>query len=295
MICLSVIVIAIATILLILQLSNNQRITIQFISEGKVIKEQKVEKGVVIELPKLTRENYVFDGWYYNDKKLNTNAWFDQDVAIYASWKEQMTITFDTDGGNEIKPLSVSCQETLNLPIPKKRGYKFITWQDQKGNNVTNEKKPYCEDTILKAKWELSQNNYYSLNLEETLADVGIIKKFDKHNPNNNAITIYVFYGKECGHSREFLEFINTIVNEYGAYFKIEAYEVWHNQDNHKLFSEVSRYLNTNSTGVPYFVIGENVFRGYSSSSNDVIKKAIMDLYNTKVNERYDVLDEMNI
>lgn len=294
----SLIILISATVLLLLNILNYNKVTIQFISEGKVVKEVKVEKGDEVTLPELTKENYVFDGWYYNGKKLDKSAWFDQDAIVNANWKElpkQMTITFDTDGGKQINPLIVSCQESLSLPIPKKRGYKFIAWQDQKMNTITNSSKLNCENTILKAKWELSQNSYYSLNLEDTLADVGIKKKFNTYNPKNDAINIYVFYGKECIHSREFLEFINSIVNEYGAYFKMEAFEVWHNSNNSSLLSEVSLHLNSKSTGVPYAIIGETVIRGYDSSLNSAIKKAITDLYNVNINDRYDVLDDMNI
>ena len=141
--------------------------------------------------------------------------------------------------------------------------------------------------------YEQKKSSYRYLNLEEALADVDISKKFNKHTPSSEAITLYLFYGKGCSHCHEFLAFINTIVDEYGKYFKMEAYEVWNNANNTKLMHEASQNFGEKATGVPYIIIGEKTFKGYSSDYDDLIKEAIINLYNT--NSRYDVLKELNI
>ena len=134
---------------------------------------------------------------------------------------------------------------------------------------------------------------YSSLNFQETLADDGIEATFKDYKPNDDAITIYMFRGKGCGYCHAFLEFMDSIADEYGQYFKMETYEVWYNQNNAELMTEVSTFLGNPAGGVPYIIIGEKVFGGYSETYSDQIKTAIMDLYKTKENKRYDVFKKM--
>ena len=89
----------------------------------------------------------------------------------------------------------------------------------------------------------------------------------------------------------DIVEFLNSIVDEYGKYFKVVSYEVWYDQDNGTLMQEVSDFLGANATGVPFIVIGDKYFKGYGESYADSIKEAIMDQYNSK--DKYDVMDEM--
>lgn len=134
---------------------------------------------------------------------------------------------------------------------------------------------------------------YNTLDLRETLADDGIEESFTNYNPNKDAITIYLFRGKGCGYCHAFLEFMNSITEEYGKYFKMTSYEVWNDSENAALMDEVSNYLDNPAGGVPYIVIGDKVFAGYASEYDEGIKEAIKTLYDTKKKDRYDVFTEM--
>lgn len=134
---------------------------------------------------------------------------------------------------------------------------------------------------------------YNTLDFEATLADEEIEAEFKNYNPNSDAITIYLFRGKGCGFCRKYLQFMNSIANEYGKYFKMETYEVWNDSNNSKLLGEISDYLGQEASGVPYIIIGDKVFGGYTEEYNEDIKKAITDLYKTKQKKRYDVLEQM--
>lgn len=135
--------------------------------------------------------------------------------------------------------------------------------------------------------------DYKTLDFKETLADEEIEEAFENYKPNSDAITIYMFRGKGCGYCRAYLQFMNSIAEEYGKYFKMETYEVWNDSNNSTLLGEVSEYLGQSATGVPYIIIGDKVFGGYTESYNDSIKEAITDLYKTKAKKRYDVFTEM--
>ena len=133
---------------------------------------------------------------------------------------------------------------------------------------------------------------YESLDLSETLAEAEI-EMTEKYNPREDAITIYLFRGQGCGYCHAFLEFLNSIADKYGKYFVLKSYEVWNSQENSELMAEVSSYLGEQAGGVPYIVIGEEVFTGYTAEYDDAIKSAITDLYKTKPSKRYDIFKEM--
>ena len=139
----------------------------------------------------------------------------------------------------------------------------------------------------------VNAKTYNSLNLKETLAEEELKEKFTNYNPNKDAINIYLFRGRGCGYCRAFLEFMNSITDEYGKYFNLVSYEVWNDAENAALMDEVSTYLDNPAGGVPYIIIGDKVFPGYASDYDEGIKEAITTLYNTKKKNRYDVFDEM--
>jgi thiol-disulfide isomerase/thioredoxin len=134
-----------------------------------------------------------------------------------------------------------------------------------------------------------------SLNLKEALQEeeIELNKAFDSYKETDDQAIVYLFRGNGCGYCRAFLTFLNSIVGEYGKYFKVVSYEVWYNQENAALMDSVSKYLNNPAQGVPYIVIGDKVFAGYAESYDEDIKSAIKALYDTKKSDRYDVMTEM--
>lgn len=132
---------------------------------------------------------------------------------------------------------------------------------------------------------------YETLNLKETLAEENIELQYKDYKETDKQITIYMFRGNNCTYCRGFLEYLNSITEEYGEYFKLVSYEVWSCQNNAILYSEVAEFLEKENRGVPFIIIGDKVFQGYSEDDNPNILQAIKDLYNSK--DRYDVFEEM--
>lgn len=136
------------------------------------------------------------------------------------------------------------------------------------------------------------EESYQTLNLKEVLKDEAINNNLKNYNENNKQITIYMFRGKGCAYCRAFLTYLNSIVGEYGKYFKLESYEVWNDSKNAELMDKVSSFMGKQAQGVPYIIIGDKVFTGYSSAYDKEIKTVIKKLYKEK--NRYDVFKEMN-
>lgn len=145
--------------------------------------------------------------------------------------------------------------------------------------------------TILPFSVNAESKKYNTLNLDEALTQENIEHDFSNYKETDKQITIYLFRGNGCHFCQDFLTFLNSIVDEYGKYFKVVSYETWYDRNNYDLMTEVSTFLGQPATGVPYIIIGDQVFGGYSSNYDDAIKKAITDLYNSK--DRYDVFEEM--
>ena len=134
-----------------------------------------------------------------------------------------------------------------------------------------------------------------SLNLKEALEEeqIELDKGWEGYTENDDQAIIYLFRGNGCGYCRAFLTFLNSIIGEYGKYFKVVSYEVWYDQENAALMDKTSTYLGNPAQGVPYIIIGDKVFAGYAESYDAEIKSTIKALYETKKDDRYDVFKEM--
>ncbi|MBQ9024565.1 MAG: hypothetical protein IJ105_05010 [Bacilli bacterium] len=138
------------------------------------------------------------------------------------------------------------------------------------------------------------EKTYNTLNLDEALTEEAIDHDFSNYKENDDQITIYMFRGKGCGYCKKFLTFMNSIVDDYGKYFKVETYEVWNDADNAELMQNVASFMNEKAEGVPFVIIGDKVFNGYTESYDEDIKASIKELYETKKEDRYDVMKEYN-
>lgn len=136
-----------------------------------------------------------------------------------------------------------------------------------------------------------STKTYTPTNLEEALTQEQIEHDLSKYQETDDQAIIYLFRGNGCSVCRNFLTFLNSIVDEYGKYFKVVSYEVWYDQNNSALLEEVADFLDVSAQGVPFIVIGDQVFPGYLSSYDEQIKTAIKNQYDSK--NSYDVMKEL--
>ncbi len=134
-------------------------------------------------------------------------------------------------------------------------------------------------------------DDYNTKNFVDTLKDEEIELANKDYKENDKQAIIYMFRGKGCGYCRAFLEYLNSISNEYGQYFRMVSFEVWNDQTNSGLLNKVPLVTNEPAGGVPYIIIGEKVFAGYSSSYDEDIKKAIKAQYD---NSSYDVMEKLD-
>ena len=106
--------------------------------------------GTVITAPEApTREGYTFIGW---DKEIPTTMPA-ENMTVTAQWEiNQYTITFDTNGGSEIAPITQDYGTAITVPAdPTREGYTFMGWDQEIPKTMP------AENITLKAQWKDSE------------------------------------------------------------------------------------------------------------------------------------------
>lgn len=83
---------------------------------------------------------------------------------------------------------------------------------------------------------------------------------------SDDKVNIYIFWGDGCPHCKHLAEFFNKHQSEVEKMANLYTLEVWKNSDNLTLMKNFSKFLGETPKGVPYFIIGNKTFSGYSES-----------------------------
>ncbi len=105
--------------------------------------------GTPITAPTLTREGYTFKGW---DKEI-PKTMPAENITVKARWEiNQYTITFDTNGGSEIAPITQDYGTEITAPDnPTRKGYTFKGWDKEIPKTMP------AGNITVKAQWEINQ------------------------------------------------------------------------------------------------------------------------------------------
>ena len=140
-----------------------KKFTVTFNTDGGTnIPSQTVNYGSKVTRPAdPEKTGYDFINWY---KDSNYETLFDFDnteikstTTIYAKFSQQsITVTFDTDGGSTVSPITVEQGESINeLPTPTKENNKFLGWYENLSDaNPVSEPYTPASSIELHAKWQ---------------------------------------------------------------------------------------------------------------------------------------------
>lgn len=120
---------------------------------------------------------------------------------------------------------------------------------------------------------------------EETNNHTKIDAKLEDIVYDENKVNIYFFWGNGCPHCEEEFKFLKSIETEYGNYFTLNTFEVWYSKDNAKILEQFANAMGDEVSGVPYTIIGNKTFTGFSETYKEQFLKAIKDQYHNS----YDV------
>lgn len=119
---------------------------------------------------------------------------------------------------------------------------------------------------------------------------------FPSLNAEEKDVNFYLFYGRECPHCEELMEWLDVYMAE-NDNINLYKYEVWHDEENQEKFLNAQEALETDSSSVPFLVIGEDYIVGFSSfyTPDDIdrlFKKYEEENYRNKVGEALGVVEK---
>ena len=115
---------------------------------------------------------------------------------------------------------------------------------------------------------------------------------------NKNKVNLYLFHGRECPHCAEEKQWLKEIKKDYKDYLNVYEFEVWHDENNAKTLEVVKETFKTDARGVPFTVIGDNYYVGYSEATGSMIETKIKEYaeLNARPNEaKLPILGKVNL
>lgn len=128
---------------------------------GDAIASQYIAAGGKATAPAApTATGYVFKGWFKEEELTNAfdfdNDTIDSDTTIYAKWVEEITVTFNSDGGTDVEAQKIGKGDKATRPQsdPTKSDFKFVNWYSDEGLTTAFDFDTALEDnTTIYAKW----------------------------------------------------------------------------------------------------------------------------------------------
>ncbi len=96
---------------------------------------------------------------------------------------------------------------------------------------------------------------------------------------SSNKPNIYIFWGDGCPHCKALAKFISKLPAETKDKINIYSFEVWSDKDNKSFMKNFGKFLDQDVSGVPFTVIGDKIFDGYSSGDTKTDRQ-ILDAIN---------------
>ena len=98
-------------------------------------------------------------------------------------------------------------------------------------------------------------------------------------------VNFYLFKGEGCPHCADEEKWLQDIKKEYKDYVNFYEFEVWYDENNSKMMEKAKEIFDFSGPGVPFTVIGDKYYSGFSDSIGTMMENTINDYLNTEIND----------
>ena len=109
------------------------------------------------------------------------------------------------------------------------------------------------------------------------MTGLSFVMASENDNKEKNLVNIYLFYSDTCPHCAKEEELLDEIMDKYDN-VRLYKYEIG-DEDNSKLLDEVASLYDTTVSGVPFTVIGDKIYKGFSYENSKVKFMGTVDYY----------------
>ncbi len=144
------------------------------------VEDVTVNKNVAYELPFLTHESNVFNGWFYDAEftsPVGTTILPTKDVTLHALWKVKVILTIVYNNGDENTSVEYSVGDVVDVEMPIYKKHAFVGWYLTETFDEGSEWESgaeIAENLAIYAKWEDAPafyNNYTVTRITDTKQD----------------------------------------------------------------------------------------------------------------------------
>ena len=139
---------------------STKKYTVQYIDEGKIIKEEELEEGSIISAPEVTKEGYTFDGWYEGEEKYDVYEPITRNLILESKYEiNKYKVRFINEDGSVLQEetLDYGSTPTYKKETPTKKRteeytYEFDKWMPEITKVTSNQE--------YKATYKATKNKY---------------------------------------------------------------------------------------------------------------------------------------
>ena len=139
---------------------STKKYTVQYIDEGKIIKEEELEEGSIINAPEVTKEGYTFDGWYEGEEKYDVYEPITRNLILESKYEiNKYKVRFINEDGSVLQEekLDYGSTPTYKKETPTKKRteeytYEFDKWTPEITKVTSNQE--------YKATYKETKNKY---------------------------------------------------------------------------------------------------------------------------------------
>ena len=139
---------------------STKKYTVQYIDEGKIIKEEELEEGSIINAPEVTKEGYTFIGWYEGEEKYDVYEPITRNLILESRYEiNKYKVRFINEDGSVLQEetLDYGSIPTYKKETPTKTRTEEYTYEFDKW---TPEITKVTSDQEYKATYKETKNKY---------------------------------------------------------------------------------------------------------------------------------------